>query len=777
VCLYVTTSYDEGLPMLVHAAPDATDAASDFYQLPYSIAIGGTTGAGYIAPENRVPNGMYTENPYGGFEGTPQNKDVHPSDNRVGYNYKTLKSIYTDEQFPVGPDHDCLDTCGHASDGACDDGGNGAEFSTCALGTDCEDCGDRPKVPHGMYQGVKYVMTPVNTHAPDYVSWAASEGHNIGLGWCHWIGHCSNAADMVGTPCKAYKHGQPTTTYVGGISTNPIIGAPNTVEYDGFCFESSTGSLECGHLAATADRFGQGTNVLDAPLLGSHPTTHYRCPRKAPVISGGGDRGMYQVHRLLVAGCMISTDNEYNSLAEVHVPAMCSVPTDLKKGCMLPRAVNYDMTAVQSGPCTFHTAGCTDSTAHNFNPEADTNDGSCIPIIKGCTVKDQRYSHVANSDTPKYDSSFVGVPLRGVGEVLLVDHTASSLNAMINYDATANYLEGCVPAVEGCMDSLAANYDPFANINSQTWCVPVVRGCMMPQMDYASLAYQDGFSTTDPTTGKIYAIWKDGLAANYDPTATVDTGKTAYVGDGGSVDACIVYRLGCMNNTAVNYDPYATVADFCYFGTEGCLHPDAINHQCKNRPDHSTDPQSGCSHESGGYVTTYDNRHNNVGKCQFFANPPPPPQPPGAGAIKQVVVSLSLSSDVATATAVQAETQAAIQSSSGTAVATEVVTTIVAGSATVTTTQTFASEADQDSASTGLTTNFGTSEAANAYLATQNLNLGVLSTTVFKQNIAPAGDDDNTAVVVGASVGGVFGFLLIVGAAIMIKRKQSKVEA
>ena len=37
----------------------------------------------------------------------------------------------------------CSNTCNHASDGDCDDGGSGAEFSNCAQGTDCADCGPR----------------------------------------------------------------------------------------------------------------------------------------------------------------------------------------------------------------------------------------------------------------------------------------------------------------------------------------------------------------------------------------------------------------------------------------------------------------------------------------------------------------------------------------------------------------------------------------------------------------------------------------------------------
>ena len=37
----------------------------------------------------------------------------------------------------------CRNTCTHSSDGECDDGGAGAIYSICALGTDCNDCGTR----------------------------------------------------------------------------------------------------------------------------------------------------------------------------------------------------------------------------------------------------------------------------------------------------------------------------------------------------------------------------------------------------------------------------------------------------------------------------------------------------------------------------------------------------------------------------------------------------------------------------------------------------------
>jgi hypothetical protein len=52
---------------------------------------------------------------------------------------------------------------------------------------------------------------------------------------------------------------------------------------------------------------------------------------------------------------------------------------------------------------------------------------------------------------------------------------------MLNYNASANVLSGCVPAIDGCMDSSAANYDAHATVQLVAICVPRVVGCMNPR--------------------------------------------------------------------------------------------------------------------------------------------------------------------------------------------------------------------------------------------------------------------------------------------------------
>lgn len=49
----------------------------------------------------------------------------------------------TPDMGPGGPGVSCTNSCRHAGDGDCDDGGPGSDYSLCELGTDCADCGPR----------------------------------------------------------------------------------------------------------------------------------------------------------------------------------------------------------------------------------------------------------------------------------------------------------------------------------------------------------------------------------------------------------------------------------------------------------------------------------------------------------------------------------------------------------------------------------------------------------------------------------------------------------
>jgi len=178
--------------------------------------------------------------------------------------------------------------------------------------------------------------------------------------------------------------------------------------------------------------------------------------------------------------------------------------------------------------------GCTDEDADNFDPLANTDDGSCT-----------------------YNGQIVGC----------TDPNANNYNAQASIDNGS-----CTYSIGGCMDPLANNYDPSAEFNNGS-CTYGSLGCTDPLADnYDPLAVVDDGSCTYPTT-LIYGCTNP-LATNYDPAATVDDGSCALP------PPPLVY--GCMDPLALNYDPAATVDDgsCTYTQTQvyGCTDPNALNY-------------------------------------------------------------------------------------------------------------------------------------------------------------------------------------------------------
>ena len=84
-----------------------------------------------------------------------------------------------------------------------------------------------------------------------------------------------------------------------------------------------------------------------------------------------------------IPGCMDSTAFNYNENAEEEDGSCCYIA-----GCTDPTMFNYNETACfDDGSCVFIMTGCTDSEAFNYDPFVNTDDGSCC-YIAGCTGAD-----------------------------------------------------------------------------------------------------------------------------------------------------------------------------------------------------------------------------------------------------------------------------------------------------------------------------------------------------------------------------------------------------
>jgi len=177
--------------------------------------------------------------------------------------------------------------------------------------------------------------------------------------------------------------------------------------------------------------------------------------------------------------------------------------------------------------CIDRIFGCMDSLALNYIDTANTNT-QCFYVL-GCTSSAylEYYTQGFVADTS--DNSCLTPAVWGCN-----DSTAFNYNLLANIDNG-----GCIPVILGCMQPLAFNYNPQANTSDT--CIAVVYGCMSSiAINYDSLANIDDESCI----GVVYGC-TDTLAFNYAPTANANNGS------------CIPVIYGCINPTQFNYDSLA----------------------------------------------------------------------------------------------------------------------------------------------------------------------------------------------------------------------------
>tara|TARA_R100001129_G_scaffold157447_1_gene120887 strand:+ start:4913 stop:11743 length:6831 start_codon:yes stop_codon:yes gene_type:complete len=133
-----------------------------------------------------------------------------------------------------------------------------------------------------------------------------------------------------------------------------------------------------------------------------------------------------------------------------------------------------------------------------------------------------------------------------------------------------------IPQVVGCMDPLAANYNPEATVSSND-CNYDISGCTDPNaFNFNSAATIDDGSCVEVIEGCM-----DVNAINYNPNANVDDGSCEFQEE---------VKVGCMDSLANNYDVNATVAcaDCCTYTAYGCMDPTAQNYDPLAQEDDGT---------------------------------------------------------------------------------------------------------------------------------------------------------------------------------------------
>jgi len=273
--------------------------------------------------------------------------------------------------------------------------------------------------------------------------------------------------------------------------------------------------------------------------------------------------------------------------------------------------------------------GCMDSSYVEFNPRADTSDGSCSTLVVfGCTDSlAYNYDSIANtmSLVPACDYILTLTDLVGDGwaasnlEVtqgdsvwnFTLDTAAYSQDYVINLKAPQevsfkfSISQQAFQSAAHCgfkltnplgmtmIEVIPPFIQPLFTRTIPTYCgdycVDRIFGCMDSlALNYADTAntatqcfyvlgctnssyleyYTQGFvADTSDGSCEVKAEWgcTDSTAFNYDTIANIDNG------------GCIPVILGCMESLAFNFDPLANTPDTCIPLIYGCTDPTMFN--------------------------------------------------------------------------------------------------------------------------------------------------------------------------------------------------------
>jgi hypothetical protein len=269
-------------------------------------------------------------------------------------------------------------------------------------------------------------------------------------------------------------------------------------------------------------------------------------------------------------------------------------------GCTDPTAFNYNPEANTESNCIPKVLGCTNELAFNYNPEANTDDDSCVPEVIGCTDEEAfNYNEEANVNDEAScipvilgcmdDGKFNFNPAANTddGSCIPFVYGCTDINAF-NFDVNANTdIGNCIPVILGCTDPEAFNYNVNANTDDES-CIPEVLGCTDPTaLNFSELA--------NVNIGCVYPVLgcTNPDAFNFDINANVDDGTCVdvvlgctdptalnYLEEANTNVGCIYPLLGCTDPNAFNYDPNANVDDnSCVAVVIGCTDPTALNYE------------------------------------------------------------------------------------------------------------------------------------------------------------------------------------------------------
>lgn len=212
---------------------------------------------------------------------------------------------------------------------------------------------------------------------------------------------------------------------------------------------------------------------------------------------------LYPGNKIVVAGFSAQSNTQH------AIARYAYGPTTPVYGCTDPLSCNYNCLAtINDGSCLYPNTACDDGNPNTINDSTDANcncTGQLFTPIPGCMNPAAcNYNPLANVE----DNSclFPGSPCD--------DGNPNTMNDSINPDCIC----AGILIVEGCMDPNSCTYDSLANVDNNTCIYPDT-----PCDDNNPDTFNDVLDSLCNCVGTLYVSGcMDPIACNYNPLANID---------------------------------------------------------------------------------------------------------------------------------------------------------------------------------------------------------------------------------------------------------------
>jgi len=225
-------------------------------------------------------------------------------------------------------------------------------------------------------------------------------------------------------------------------------------------------------------------------------------------------------------------------------------------------------------------AGCTDSTACNYNEMATVNDGSCDFGITSCIDPCNPVSGCTYTEACNY------MPDACIDDGTCMPVPACNTDPCVG-DITTLSVDNCScelaePQILGCSDPTACNYDPSVNCD--------LGNCSYPESNFDCEGNcLEEVDCNGDCAGTLVTDCEGICGGNVLPGSLCDDGDPLTIDDTYNDDCiCTGDYLGCIDNTACNFNPVATVDD------GSCFYPEP-NFDCEGNCLEETDCAGNCA--------------------------------------------------------------------------------------------------------------------------------------------------------------------------------------